>query len=275
MHAVHHTYGRHHPPRSAPRRPTGKSIRLRIFVCPVPFSKIFRFRRRANQIYNSRRPVPQRGVAQRHERGAGCGGRGCAFGRRALRRTEKSCGPDTPTLVSSLRMQVRRRRWQESPVAGESTKETVKTIARGMPGDFRRDRGDYARVLTSPFAREAAGASSARHSLRPLIEEGGIFKIKLGRIRPRDREAVSAQGGLFEIRIDSSSLRTPMLELRSAPLRNSYSSPDSSSSACSISSSLTTTLPRGTRKIIVEAQTADNTTMAMLSGTGVPKWPPR
>jgi hypothetical protein len=32
-------------------------------------------------------------------------------------------------------------------VTGESTKETVKTIARGMPGDFRRDRGDYARVL--------------------------------------------------------------------------------------------------------------------------------
>jgi hypothetical protein len=32
-------------------------------------------------------------------------------------------------------------------VTGESTKETVKTIARGMPGDFRRDRGDYARML--------------------------------------------------------------------------------------------------------------------------------
>jgi hypothetical protein len=31
-------------------------------------------------------------------------------------------------------------------VAEESTKETVKTIARGKPGDFRRNRGDY-RVL--------------------------------------------------------------------------------------------------------------------------------
>src|SRR6476659_1650532 len=43
-----------------------------------------------------------------------------------------------------------------------------KTIARGMPGDFRCDRGDYTRV---PFhiAREAAGALDARHSLRPLI----------------------------------------------------------------------------------------------------------
>src|SRR5258705_13991371 len=37
-----------------------------------------------------------------------------------------------------------------------------------MPGDFRCDRGDYARVLFY-FAREAAGASSARHSLRPLL----------------------------------------------------------------------------------------------------------
>ena len=53
--------------------------------------------------------------------------------------------------------------------AGESTKETVKTIARGMPGDFRCDRGDYARVLCFITACEAAGASSARHSLRPLI----------------------------------------------------------------------------------------------------------
>ena len=33
-------------------------------------------------------------------------------------------------------------------VTGESTKETVKTIARGKPGDFRRTRGDY-RVLTT------------------------------------------------------------------------------------------------------------------------------
>jgi hypothetical protein len=28
----------------------------------------------------------------------------------------------------------RLRRWQKSPVTGESAKETVKTIAQGMPG---------------------------------------------------------------------------------------------------------------------------------------------
>jgi hypothetical protein len=51
-----------------------------------------------------------------------------------LLRTAKSCGPDAPTLVSSLRKVFRRRRWQQSPVTGESAKETVKTIAQGRPG---------------------------------------------------------------------------------------------------------------------------------------------
>ena len=48
-------------------------------------------------------------------------------------RTVKSCGPDAPTLASSLRKPFRGRRWQKSPVTGEITKETVKTTARGMP----------------------------------------------------------------------------------------------------------------------------------------------
>jgi hypothetical protein len=42
--------------------------------------------------------------------------------------TAKSCGPDTPTLVSSLVEQSARRRWQKSPVTGESTKEAVKPL---------------------------------------------------------------------------------------------------------------------------------------------------
>jgi hypothetical protein len=45
----------------------------------------------------------------------------------------------TPRCWRQVRGTLRGRRWQESPVAGESTKETVKTIARGMPGDFRCD----------------------------------------------------------------------------------------------------------------------------------------
>src|SRR5438067_9439215 len=51
-----------------------------------------------------------------------------------VRWTAKSCGSDAPTLASSRRKYFRWRRWQTSPVTGKSAKETVKTIARGMPG---------------------------------------------------------------------------------------------------------------------------------------------
>jgi hypothetical protein len=40
---------------------------------------------------------------------------------RRLKRTAKPCGPGAPTLASSWRKQFRRRRWQKSPVTGEST----------------------------------------------------------------------------------------------------------------------------------------------------------
>jgi hypothetical protein len=48
-----------------------------------------------------------------------------------------------------------------------SAKETLKTIARGMPGDSGVTVVTNARVFYTP--RTAAGASGARHSLRPLI----------------------------------------------------------------------------------------------------------
>ena len=67
-----------------------------------------------------------------------------------------------------------------------------------MPGRFRCDRGDYARVLFS-FAREAAGASSARHSLRPLISQGRELQANLARKPRRDREAVFVGALLFEM----------------------------------------------------------------------------
>jgi hypothetical protein len=40
------------------------------------------------------------------------------------------------------------------------------------------------------FAREAAGASRARHSLRPLNSESGMLLTKLARIARRDCEAM-------------------------------------------------------------------------------------
>src|SRR5882762_11461669 len=55
--------------------------------------------------------------------------RSTASGREMLQRTAKSCGPDAPTLASSLRSRVgptglrqdifAERRWQTSPIAGE------------------------------------------------------------------------------------------------------------------------------------------------------------
>jgi len=49
------------------------------------------------------------------------------------------------------------------------------------------------------FACEAAGASSARHSLRPLISQGQEIQANLARKPRRDRETVSVHGGLFEM----------------------------------------------------------------------------
>ncbi len=67
-------------------------------------------------------------------RGTGCGGRGCADNERRLKRTAKSCGPDTPTLVSSWRlgalMTVARKPGHRGEHEGNR-----KTIAWGMPGD--------------------------------------------------------------------------------------------------------------------------------------------
>src|ERR1700732_3885691 len=62
-----------------------------------------------------------------------------------------------------------------------------------MPGDSGVTVVTNARVYYTP--RAAAGASSARHSLRPLISESGTLIAKLGREARRDREAVAAEIG--------------------------------------------------------------------------------
>ena len=52
---------------------------------------------------------------------------------------------------------------------GRARNKPLKPLRAGMPGDLGATCGDYARVLTSPFAREAAGALGTRHSPRPLF----------------------------------------------------------------------------------------------------------
>jgi hypothetical protein len=53
----------------------------------------------------------------------------------------------TPRRWRQVGGAIRRRRWQTSPVTGESPKETVNTIAQGNAGCIRWTCGDYARVL--------------------------------------------------------------------------------------------------------------------------------
>src|SRR5882757_8093364 len=111
----------------------------------------------------------ERGVGHRHERWGGMRWTRMRCRRAAQTRTAKSCGPDAAVLASSLREEAQAT-VARKPITGEITKETVKTIARGMPGD------PGATVVTNARAfyttRAAAGASSARHSPRPLIGEG-------------------------------------------------------------------------------------------------------
>jgi len=61
-----------------------------------------------------------------------------ACGRMMLQRTAKSCGPDAGVKLAERSVDDGGKQ-ARSP---GSTKETVKTIARGMPGVFRCDRGD-------------------------------------------------------------------------------------------------------------------------------------
>jgi hypothetical protein len=74
------------------------------------------------------------------------------------------------------------------PVTEEITKETVKTIARGMPGV------SGVTVVTNAcvFYHYTRGCGRAERPAfpAPSLRKGGTFNAKLGRIVPRDREAV-------------------------------------------------------------------------------------
>ncbi len=100
-------------------------------------------------------------------------------------RTVKSCGSDAPILGVKP---VRRSAGDGVKKRGHRGEREVsrKTIARGMPG---RSGVTVVTMLVCLFyfAREAAGALRARHSLRPLIFSGQEFKANLGRIAPRER----------------------------------------------------------------------------------------
>src|SRR5258707_2307966 len=83
----------------------------------------------------------------------------------ALKRTVKSCRSGAPMPASSLREEAQATVSNKPGHRGER-EVSRKTIARGMPGETG------VTVVTNScvcfFTHEAAGASAARHSLRPL-----------------------------------------------------------------------------------------------------------
>jgi hypothetical protein len=87
------------------------------------------------------------------------------------------------------RRQSARRRWQKSPVTGESTKQAVKTIAQGMPDVFRCDRGDYTRVLPTHCTR-GCGRFGRPAFPAPSDLQKAERQAKLARQARRDREFV-------------------------------------------------------------------------------------
>ena len=104
-------------------------------------------------------------------------------------RTAKSCGPDAPTLASSVRKVFPQATVANKPGHRGERDISRKTIARGMPGVSGVTVVTNACAFYTPHA--AAGASSARHSLRPLISESGT-EAKLARNARRDRETMAA-----------------------------------------------------------------------------------
>src|SRR5882757_180531 len=82
-------------------------------------------------------------------------------------RTEKSCGPDTLTPVSSWRRQTAGDGGKRARLTGESTKETVTPSRAGMP-DVSGGPVVTNSCVYLHFTREAMGALGARHSPRSL-----------------------------------------------------------------------------------------------------------
>jgi len=175
---------RQHRRRGGLIRPTGKwrlPVMRNLPVVPLCRRPAALFKT-PNQQHPSPCPAPARGAYRdRHGRWArDAMDAAAAQDEWRCRRTAKSCGPGAPTLASSWRKQFRRRRWQESPVTGESAKETVKTIAQGMPVDAALPVATTL-VCFFQFAREAMGASSAPGIPCALLVGGWIDDVSLGR----------------------------------------------------------------------------------------------
>src|SRR6266446_7742092 len=111
----------------------------------------------------------------------------------ALMRTAKSCRSDAPRLASSLREEAQATVSNKPGHRGER-EVSRKTIARGMPGDFRCDRGDYARMLIL-FCMRGCGCIKRPAFPAPSdLRAAKRFLQNLGRIAPRECVLMSEIG---------------------------------------------------------------------------------
>ena len=91
--------------------------------------------------------------------------------RRGLR-TAKSCGPDPPTLESSLQVMILQATVANKPGTPRRTRISRKPIAQGMPDCLGCPVVACVRQSAFSWHARLAGAVSIRHSLRPLSFEG-------------------------------------------------------------------------------------------------------
>ena len=131
-----------------------------------------------------------------------------AFDEWRVMRTAKSCGPDTPTLVSSLRKATfADDGGKQARSPGRARSKPLKPLRAGMPGD------SGATVVTTLVcyqhtAHEAAGATGTRHSPRPLIFGAKDSCTTRAHRAAGSRSLVREGRLLFELNPHASSPRT-------------------------------------------------------------------
>ena len=136
-----------------------------------------------------RRPGPQRGVSRSSRTlGRGCGGRGGARRAIASRTNDAEAYGQVVSFWrpnAGVKSAIRSAGDGVNKPGHRGEREVSrKTIARGMPGDLRCDRGDYARVLCL-FRTRGCGRIERPAFPAPSIIEGHCL-AKLGRIAPRE-----------------------------------------------------------------------------------------
>ena len=168
-------------------------------MCRVQFAKIFRFAPDPNQIYISRRPVPQRGGSRSSRTRGGMRWTRAAHLTRAL-----ACGRRSRVVLTPRRWRQVSRRYprgdggKQARSPGRARNKLLKPSRAGMPGDPGATVVTNARAYYSP--RAAAGATGTRHSPLPPWGSatpfvGRIVHAQLGRSARREC------GGVLELSV--------------------------------------------------------------------------